>query len=51
MILLLNNLTLSLDTKMNLLSENATTTAGSDYYINFNKPWLGDKLTDRKSVV
>jgi hypothetical protein len=45
MILLLNNLTLSLDSKMNLLSENATTTAGSDYYINFNKPWLGDKLT------
>ena len=45
MILLLNNLSLSLDSKMNLLSENASTTAGSDYYINLEKPWLGDELT------
>jgi len=45
MILLLNNLTLSLDSKMNLLSENAATTTGSDYYINLDKPWLGDELT------
>ena len=45
MILLLNNLALSLDTKMNLLSETASTAAGSDYYINLDKPWLGDKIT------
>jgi hypothetical protein len=45
MILLLNNLTTSLNTKIGILTENAESTVGSDYFHSFEKPWLGDELT------
>jgi len=45
MITLLNNQLIALNTKMILMSEQASSNLGSDYYGPISQPWLADELT------